>query len=141
MSKLPDAVHKSLINPVYKRQEKGKVKEAIEKLGVNVSDVFKEFYETYQGPFGSSKTGFELVDIFDLSPNIISLTQVCREEYGFPKKFLVLTDLLGGGALVYDSEKDCVFNIDFEGADQDLIEGKLNPDWDTFYDFINYYFG
>lgn len=141
MSKLPDAVHRSLLKPVYKRQEKEKVKEAFEKLGVNVLDVFKEFFETYQGPFRSSNTGFELVDLFDIDPNIISLTQICREQYGFPKKFLVLTDLLGGGAIAYDTEKDYVFNIDFEGTEQDLILGKLNPDWISFYDFLNYYFG
>ena len=140
MTKLPEIVHKKLISPVYRRQEKTNLAKALIKLDVNASDVFKEFYDTYVGPFCSSKTGLELVDVFDQSPNIISLTKICREEYGFPKKFLVLTDLLGGGALIYDSDTDHVYNIDFEGADQDLIEGTLKPDWESFYDFLNYYF-
>ena len=140
MSKLPDIVHKKLLNPVYKRQKKEKVKENFEKLGVNVSIIFEEFYETYQGPFGSTNTGYELVDLFDLESNILNLTQICRKQYGFPKRFLVLTDLLGGGVLVYDTEKDFVFDIDFEGTEQELILGKLNPVWSSFYDFLNYYF-
>ena len=143
MNSLPKLVSKKLINPVYKRKNKSNVDITLKALGVSASSIFKLFYELYEGPFGSEVTGFEVVDLFECEPNeqnIISLTKICREEYQFPNKFLVLTELLGGGVLVYDTENDCVFNVDFEGSDQDLINGTLEPDWSSFYEFLDFYF-
>ncbi len=139
--KLPNDVKAVLVDSVYKREDQALVGPALEKLGVEVVDSFREFFEVYEGPFGSSNTGFELLDLCDMSDdNIIASTEICRVEYGFPKEILVISNYLGNGVLVYDSERDLVFTIDFEGTDQELLQGKLTPDWKSFYDFLDFFF-
>ncbi len=137
---LPDVVKVALANSVFIRRDKTVVGIALKKLGVEVSDSFRKFFETYQGPLGSSNTGFELSDICERSYSILKLTEICRDVHGFPKRFLVISDLVGNAAIVYDSKSDHVYTIDFEGTDQELIQGKLEPDWESFYDFLDFFF-
>lgn len=54
---------------------------------------------------------------------------------------LVLTDLSAGDTVhVLDAESDQVFVVDFEGGEELLLTGQLEPQWMTFTDFIQAYF-
>ena len=136
---LPESITKSAVShPAYIRRDVAAVRAALAELDVPVSETFQSFYEAYAGPFGSRHTGFELLDLVE-GETILSATATCRTEFGFPKRYLVITDLLGNGVLVYDSDTDAVFNVDFEGSDRDLLAGKLQPEWPSFEAFlVNY---
>jgi hypothetical protein len=74
-------------------------------------------------------------------PSIITATEVSRDEHGLPDEYLVLTDLLGGGVLMYRGATDEVFAVDFEGGVQALVAGQLSPRWLSFEEFLKEYFG
>ena len=109
-------------------------------LSVSASPSFSILYTSYQGPFASDQTGFELLDLNEGFDNIVSTTKMIREELDFPDKYIVLTNLLGGSVLILDTNSDGVFNVDFEGGCEELLEGKLQPSWSSFIEFLKWYF-
>lgn len=54
MSILPGRLDEVLGEEIYKRDDRNLVKDALIRLGVDVSDTFQEFYNQYAGPFGKS---------------------------------------------------------------------------------------
>jgi hypothetical protein len=140
MSTIPSSVHLALHDPVFRRTDGASVSAALASLGTPVPETFREFYETYEGPFGSRRTGFELADLCESPPTIVTLTKACRDTFGWPAHFLVLTDLLGNAVLVLDAERDLVFNVDFEGGEEELLAGTLAPRWPSFAAFLEEYF-
>lgn len=140
MRELPGSVASALTDPLYRRQDYSAVDRAIEALCAHGPGTFQEFYRSYEGPFWSTHTGFELLDLCVGSPNIVDVTTVCRRKFGWPGPLLVLTEPLGGGVLVLNPASDVVFNVDFEGGDRDLLSGTLAPSFKSFYDFLDYYF-
>jgi len=138
---LPAAAERKLAKPTYARLDVESVNAALRRLETAVPDSFRDFYTKYAGPFGSKRIGFLLLDLCEDTPNVITQTQVCRKEHGWPKKLVVLTDLLGNAVLVLDAEIDRVFNVDFEGGDEELIRGQLEPSWSSFNDFLSFFFG
>jgi hypothetical protein len=130
----------TLSDPAYIRSNRAAVVDAFDRLDCTPSDDFRGFFEKYAGPFGSSATGFVLLDVVDQDVNIETETMAAREEFGFPPRYLVLTELLGNAVLVYDCSTDAVFNVDFEGGDDALLAGTLTPAWATFSAFLDEYF-
>jgi hypothetical protein len=130
-----------LDDPLYARRDPAVVDWAFVRLGVVVSEAFADFWRRYAGSFSSAESGYELLDLCEGSPSVVSQTEDCREVHGFPHHILVLSDLLGLAALMYDVRTDQVFNVDFEGSDQLMIRGELEPGWDSFEEFLRYYFG
>ncbi|MBR1736425.1 MAG: SMI1/KNR4 family protein [Firmicutes bacterium] len=129
-----------LKDEIYKRNDKSEVLAAFERLNVKVSNIFGKFYMNYEGPFWSENMGTELLDIINGDANIEKLTIICRGEFDFPKKYLVLTELTVGEVIVFDSISDKVFRVDFEGGDEMLREGKLKAEWGSFEEFLSEYF-
>ncbi|QDT27585.1 hypothetical protein Pan153_17890 [Gimesia panareensis] len=137
---LPDKVVNALSDPAYHRQGNN-IEAVLGHLDVTPSSEFTEFYSTYFGPFWSNSLGIELADIREDECNIGTLTEQCRSQYGFPERMLVLTQLSPGGTVhVLDTESDEVFVVDFEGGEDLLIKGELEPRWETFSDFLQDYF-
>ncbi|XKK25414.1 hypothetical protein HFP65_02600 [Bacillus sp. CB62A.1] len=52
MHALPNRLEEVLEEDIYKREDKGQVNEVINRLGVEVSNTFREFYYRFAGPFG-----------------------------------------------------------------------------------------
>ena len=130
-----------LDSSAYKRSNSSRVDEAIAKLHVYPSADFLEFYKAYEGPFSSEKTGFELLDICEPSDNsIVSSTIMCRDQYELPRQFLVVSNYLGNSVLVYDTESDKIYNMDFEGGDELVKLNKLEPQFRSFGSFLGWYF-
>lgn len=137
---LPDKVVNALSDPAYHRQVDD-IEVVLGQLDVTPSSEFTEFYRTYIGPFWSDSLGIELADIIDDECNIGALTEQCRSQYRFPERMLVLTQLSPGGTVhVLDTESDEVLVVDFEGGEDLLVKGELEPRWDTFSDFLQDYF-
>ncbi|MBP8811994.1 MAG: hypothetical protein KBG48_34275 [Kofleriaceae bacterium] len=131
----------ALAGSAFVRKNPRAVEVALAELGVQVSAAFFDFYSRYEGPFASDHSGFQLLDLCVGAPSIVSLTVACREQYAFLARYLVLTDLLGGGVLVYDAVSDAVYNVDFEGGERELVAGRLAPGWQSFREFLAYYVG
>ncbi len=53
---------------------------------------------------------------------------------------IVLSEEVADAVLVYDTKKDAVYVVDFERSDQELKEGKLEPCWRSFEEFLAFYF-
>nr|WP_231503976.1 SMI1/KNR4 family protein [Bacillus sp. UNC437CL72CviS29] len=137
---LPNKLNQVLEEDIYKRKDKKKVKEALISLGVEVSDVFSGFYDRYAGPFWEEHVPYELLDIVDEENNIQSNTMIARNEHGFPKKYLVLSEMSANAVLILDSVTDRVYSVHFEGGDELLLSGELKETWSTFYVFLKEYF-
>ena len=140
MSKLPKGLEKILNDTIYLRNNKDDVIKAIKELDINPSDEFIQFYTTYAGPFWEETLGIELMDIIEDSNNIFKSTNICRNEYGFGKEYLILTEMLANEVLVLNSKTDKVYRVNFEGGDELLKNGELQEEWSSFLDFIKEYF-
>ncbi|PEZ27560.1 SMI1/KNR4 family protein [Bacillus thuringiensis] len=140
MHALLNCLEEVLEEDIYKRADKEQVNEVINRLGVEVSDTFREFYYRFAGPFWEEHVPYELLDIIDEENNIEYYTIIARKEHGFPNKYLVLTEMTANAALVLDSVTDQVYSVNFEGGDELLLSGKLKESWSTFYLFLKDYF-
>ncbi|MBS2027119.1 MAG: SMI1/KNR4 family protein [Deltaproteobacteria bacterium] len=125
---------------LHRRVDRARVEACLERLGVEVPRDFRDFYLRYEGAFGSSATGFELLDLCERSPSIESSTNEVHQVHGWPARYLVLTTYVGNGVLVLDCETASVFDVDFEGSDRELLQGKLAPRWKSFGDFLEFFF-
>lgn len=132
---------KILDKSLYSRNDKEEVIEAFKRLDVNVSEIVKEFYLNFEGPFWEETLGMELLDIINDEVNIESITNECREVHMFPKKYLVLTEMEANEVIVLNSLNDKVYRVDFEGGDEKLLNEDLEEDWESFEEFLVTYFG
>ncbi|GGB37188.1 SMI1/KNR4 family protein [Lentibacillus populi] len=140
MNVLPKKLDQVIGEEIYKRDNINKVNDALASLEVDVSDTFREFYNRFAGPFWEEHVPFELLDIVDEESNIKSYTLISRKEHGFPKKFLVLSEMSANAVLVLDTVTDKVYSVNFEGGDELLLKGELKETWSTFYEFLKDYF-
>ncbi|WP_342378364.1 hypothetical protein NVS55_03265 [Myxococcus stipitatus] len=139
---LSDLALVELASENYRRTEVAGVDAALSRLEVASEGALPEFYRRFVGPFVSRRTGFELLDLYEEGAmSVEGMTRTLRERFGVPKGYLVLTELLGGGVLVWDSSSGAVYGVDFEGGLEDLLAGKLSPTWESFDAFVNFYFG
>lgn len=138
---IPEVVKRKLRDAVYQRPRGSNAEDVMAKLGIDLTSEFAEFYKTYRGGFDSRKTGFELLDLEEEDESVLSSTEIVRKEFSWPIRFIVISTYLGNGVLVYDTESNNVFDVDFEGGDALLLAGKLEPYWNTWNDFLSFYFG
>ena len=129
-----------LSDDVYIRANKEDVLKAISELNVHPSEDFIQFYTLFAGPFWDENMGIELLDIIDDHNNICSSTYICRNEYGFDDKYLVLSEMNTSEVIVLDSETDKVYRVNFEGGDELLKSGNLSEEWSSFIAFLKEYF-
>lgn len=141
MDFLPKNLNEVLSDKIYKRINFKEIKESLNRLGVQPSSTFMEFYNNYAGSFGSDESPYELLDLCENgNRNIEKYTYIARKEHNFPNKYLVLTEMISLSILVLDSETDKIYEVDFEGGDKLLINGSLKPTWNSFYRFLEEYF-
>ncbi len=135
MAGLPRSVETALADPAYARANSSVVSAALEALGCTGSKVFRAFYERYAGPFAGIG-GYELLDVVDGPENVTTQTEAVRRQYRVPARYLVISTYVANAIIVYDCETDFVFDVDFEGSEQDLLAGVLEPRWRSFEAFL-----
>ena len=140
MTILPERLDEVLGEEIYKREDSNLVQEALIRLGVNVSDIFQEFYIQYAGTFWEEHVLFELLDLAEEENNIEPYKVISRKEHGFPKQYLVLSEMSANAILVLDTVTDKVYIVNFEGGDELLLKGELKETWSSFFDFLKAYF-
>jgi len=82
-----------------------------------------------------------MLDVCAGSDTLETSTLTCRDLFGFPEEFVVLTQYSAGQVLVLDRQMDSVYEVDFEGGDQLLVRNELGPRWNSFREFLVEYFG
>jgi len=137
---IPASVLNNLSSAVYARLHMEVVSKALEQLGVE-HQLFQLFMERFEGPFWNVASGYELLDLVEGNPCVMLSTFECRAEFRFPTHYLVLTALSANQILVLDSLLDYVYEVDFEGGDQLLAKGGLEPRWRSYSSFLTEYFG
>jgi hypothetical protein len=138
---LPDGLNEILPKEIYARQNRKEVQDAIDSLGVKTPNSFSEFYSHYVGPFWEESVPFELLELAQEQNTIVSYTLISRKEHELPNRYLVLSEMTANAVLMYDTNTDKVYNVNFEGGDELLTKGELKEDWSSFYDFLIDYFG
>lgn len=143
MTQIPECVEKSLDIAIYGRptDQLADVVSAIGFLGLPKDGLVATFYSKYRGVFDSPGVGYELLDLVKgQRESVLASTKVLRDKYGFSTRFIVLSAMHAVAVLIYDVETDRVFDVDFEGGERLLKEGRLEPSWDSFNDFLVSYF-
>lgn len=135
-SMLPENISKKLSGITFQREDRAKVISALDTLPFPVHDDFREFFERFRGPLGNDVIGYQLLDLVEERPCILTATAELRKRFALPQTCLVLSDLLAGGLLIYDCENDAVFDVDFEGGFDAFIRHKVTPRWDSFTAFL-----
>jgi hypothetical protein len=138
---IPSNVESKLSDAVWSRSRDSEIADALAELGVSSNSEFASFYAKYWGPFRSNRTGVELLDIVEQEESVLTNTRTVREEYGFPKQFVVVSSLNAGSVVVFESTTGKVYDVDFEGGDALLLEGNLASSNDSWNDFLSQYFG
>ncbi|MBN3729658.1 hypothetical protein [Burkholderia sp. Tr-20390] len=109
-------------------------------LGVAPSSELGEFYLKYQGSFISPRPVAELLDIEGPAiPAIPDQTDYVRDRYHVPDQYLALTSDESEGMYLYNKDDHAVYDLDI-GVLDDLVNGRLSARWQTFNDFLTWYF-
>ncbi|MRX73698.1 SMI1/KNR4 family protein [Bacillus lacus] len=137
---LPARLDEILREEIYIREDSSLVKASLMKLNVDASSAFKEFYQQYEGPFWEEHVPFELLDIANEKNNIESYTLISRKEHGFPKQYLILSEMSANAVLILDTVTDKIYIVDFEGGDELLLKGDVEEAWSSFFHFLKAYF-
>ncbi len=110
------------------------VAKALEFLKVNKDSAFYDFFlRDFDSPKGK---GEELEAI-----TAIITDDYWEDEYpGISKRYLRISSIEGEGSYFYDKETDAVYDVNW-GEEADMIRGKKEPWFDSFYDFLEWYYG
>ena len=138
---IPLSAAAKLSEPLWLRPVTSRVATVFTEFGIDPESNFAEFYSKYWGPFRSKSTGLELLDLVEQDESITSNTRAARDHYCIPKNLLVITSLLGGAGLVYNTNDGAVYDLDFEGGDEALYRGEIRPRWADWNEFLEIYFG
>jgi hypothetical protein len=124
----------------YRREDPKIVEEAAASLGASLPKPLLDFYKRFRGPLGSNLIGYQLLDLVEENPSVLSLTNECRTQFSFPAEWIVISDLNAGALLVLDCRSNRVYDVDFEGGIELLKEGALEPRWTSIEGFLIEFF-
>ena len=133
----------SLIGPAFRRSAVHETAAGLDRLGVSKDSQLGSFFLRYAGPLASPNTGFELLDLVGEKGrhSVESSTSLVRSRFGWPDRYLVLTNFVAGGVMVYDISTEQVYDLDFEGGDALLKDGLLAARYHSFVEFLRFFFG
>ena len=136
-TKLVDLVSKQPGDTV--RLDKKAVKDCLNELGVSPSSELAIFYLDYKvSTFCSNASDEELLDVVSPSGAISRASNFVHEVWELPENFICLSSVEAEGCYLYEKISGSVY--DFDLADrEDLIEGKLEPRWPSFFSFMIWY--
>jgi len=123
----------------FRHERPDEVRAALKRLIDGDASLLREYLARYRGPIGSTLTGFQLLDAIEEDPNVVSSTECLRNEFGLGRNWVVLSDVVGDAVLMYDVDSDCVFNVDFDGGVDILLEGKLQPIAESLEAFLRHF--
>jgi hypothetical protein len=129
-----------LKGPQFRRTDSESVDRAIDALTANQCESLRRFFRHFRGPIGSDVIGYQLLDILEDTPSIVTATNAVRKQFNLGSQWIVISDLFANSALLYNAEEDQVYDVDFEDGIQSLIRGNLQPRWSSFRAFLGEFF-
>ncbi len=106
-------------------------------LGIkNTNSAFVEFYSFVISPIGKGGQLFDLEEILESYQNPHPLYAKYPQ---IGKRYLQISSAEGEHSYFYDKETDAVYSVDWSQLD-DLNAGKLKPMFNSFYDFLEWYY-
>ena len=115
----------------------------LQKLGVDVSSDFAEFYlHAEDGPTFIQK-GKEIYQVcwFSKNSNYDLALKRAHETLNLPKEYLPLDSFEGEGGFFYNKVSGEVVELSLGQDLTDFTQGKLKPQWSSFNKFLEMYFG
>jgi hypothetical protein len=121
------------------RTDRVSVMRALAALKVPIESEFAEFFLNFTVTFyQSAVSDEELCDICEPTEVMADRSNFVREVWGLPEKYICMSSVEGEGCYLYDRESGWVW--DFSLADRkSLVEGKSNPLFKSFFDFLVWY--
>lgn len=105
-------------------------------LGINTATSFSEFYkEIGFPPVGKGEELYTLDQIVENAESGFHSDE--HPEVG--KRYLRISSIEGEGSYFYDKETDAVYDVNW-GEEADMISGKKEPWFNSFYDFLEWYY-
>ena len=107
--------------------------EILRKLGISSQSIFYEFYKKFKN------TGSELYNLEEILENYQNPHPLYAQYPQIGKRYLQISSAEGEHSYFYDKETDAVYSVDWSQLD-DLNAGKLKPMFNSFYDFLEWYY-
>lgn len=111
----------------------------LDKMNINKNTAFYEFYNTYIGIDSSEQEDADLMYSLDEIYENYKQPFWSDKYPNIQKKYLRISSIEGQGSYFYDKETDAVYDVDWSQMD-DLMAGKLEPLFNSFYDFLEWYY-
>jgi len=136
--------HEEINNTSFLTQEESM--KALDNMGVDKNSSFYEYYtdgfDIPQNYHGDELLGLqEIVDRYN-DPSFWwdDVDEDIKEKYPDVKtRYIQFSNEEGGGSYFYDKKTDKVYDVTW-GEEEAMITGKLKPMFDSFYDFLEWYY-
>ncbi len=105
-------------------------------LGIDLESAFYDFF-SHAGfpPLGKGEELYTFEQIIEEAKSGFH-----SDEYPeIGKRYLQITSIEGEGSYFYDKETDAVYDVDW-GEEADMVSGKKEPWFNSFYDFLEWYY-
>lgn len=112
------------------------VKEYLGNLNIDLESNFAKFF--LLGKAGPYFTNQDTKDLEDLN-EIIELTSYVAKEFKIPDSYVSIGSTDGESLLLYNKNNDSVFYIGWNEV-QDLINNNIKPTWESFDEYLTFYF-
>ena len=114
--------------------------EALRQLEIDRKTELGEFYTKYKGGFISPEPRPELLDIAGPAiPAVPDQTEYVLDRYELPVEFVALTSDESEGMYLYNKNNQSVYDFNV-GQTQELVNGEIQPRWNSFYEFLSWFF-
>jgi len=106
----------------------------LKKIGVKPQSAFYEFYKRFKN------SASELYNLEEILENYKNPHPLYAQYPQIGKRYLQISSPEGEHSYFYDKETDAVYSVDWSQLEE-LNAGKLKPMFNSFYDFLEWYYG
>ncbi len=126
-------IEQSYDEGIYTKEQ---AEQAINRIGMNLGSVFAHLMIEYRYfPKGKGDELHSLSQIIDEKES-----QFHEEECpGIYDRFLQISSIEGEGSYFYEIASDIVYDTDW-GEEASMMNGELDKRWNSYLDFINWYY-
>ncbi len=126
---------------LYDASDDAAYRSVLEKLAIPLGSAFAEFHlHTTAVTFSGRK--YELYNIcwFALNSNYDLDLKAVRETLKLPPEYLPLDSFEAGGGFFYNHLTDAVVELELGEQLRNFLAGALPPQWNSFNEFLEWYF-
>lgn len=119
------------------QEEKAK---ALYAMGIDNGTFYEYYINGYAIPAKLKGEELSTLDQIVNNYNKPYMLEELKEKYPeAPKRFIQFSSIEGGGSYFYDNQTDVVYDVTW-GQEENMINGVLKPWFNSFYDFLEWYY-